>query len=687
VSSLAVRDSQGSVVGADELTREIRRELTEAREDRKRIEPTWHSNLAFAAGKYWLKWDINQRQLFFPRELQGRELYSTDVITEYRTTALGELGSDDDRPELLLRRDDKPSEDFQEQLNRAVAWGWDYEWRGDDALEEVRRLCLDLGTAAIRCRFDPSVGPIVADNVPHMDGMPVRDSEKAMELMASGPREDVEMRAIQQGRICWDPLSPFNLLVPPGVPHERDFPWECVVRPAPLAKVQTEYPETAGDLKADTDIGSILGLDTMSEVGDAVGASLAPGKAGRLKGHVWLFTYYEHPSPKFLQGRTVVFGGNKMKPLRITDRLPYVDPDGSYCSGISYFHWWRVTGRFWSRSLVEAMKDPQRSVNKRRTQINEIIDRGLPVVFVEKNSPAKERRGLPMEIIEIGPQERAPQPTQGISPGEWMYHDIQEMRGDIEHATGIRGPRLGENPTNVTTYSQLALLNENDQVKRSMILREHKLSIAKLVEASVYDIRTYWGPERTIALASDEEEVQAVNFDAQKVPPFFIVKVAKGSAKPRSQAAELKKVEDLWNGIIATGAFMLNPHDWVEWLKDSLDQGQALDLPEGGVDEHADQAELENSLLISGQDPSVQYYQPSHIHIPIHRRVQIQASLNGDMALWTRTENHVQKHVLMDMETARQMAKMVPPELTMQTGEADAPEAQSGSQGGGAAQA
>ena len=668
MSSL-VLDSAGTLVGGDEATRQVRDEITAAREDRKRFEPTWHSDLAFAAGKYWLAWDRDQRRLVYPPELYRKELYAADVITEYRMTALGELGSDDSRPELLLRREDQPSEDFQEQLNRAVGWGWDYEWRGEEALEEARRLCVDTGTSAIRCRFDPTVGPLVAENVPFSNGKPVLDLAQASELFAQGPNPDVSMRPLQQGRILWEPLSAFNLLVPPGVPHERDFPWECVVRPAALSAVKSEYGELAADLKEDTDIGSVLGLDIQGELGDSLGlGAMSDGKSGRLKGHVWLYSYYERPTPRHMQGRTIVFAGNRMKPVAYSERLPYVDPNGAYVSGISYFHWWRVTGRFWSRSLVSVMKDVQRSVNKRRTQINEIIDRGLPVVFVERNSPAKERRGLPMEIIEIGAQERAPQPTQGISPGEWMYHDIQEMRGDLEHATGIRGPRLGENPVNVTTYAQLALLNENDQLKRQVIYREHKLAVARLVEASVYDIRTYWGPERQIALAGEEDQVEASIFNATQTPAFFIVKVAKGASKPRSQAAELKKVEEIWQGALNAGATMNNPHDWVSWLKDSLEQGQALELPEGGTDAHADKAELENSLIISGEAPPVQYYDPHGVHIPIHREGQIQAELNEDLQLWQRYEIHIQNHVLTAQATAQTMAQMAVPDASPMSG-------------------
>jgi hypothetical protein len=253
-----------------------------------------------------------------------------------------------------------------------------------------------------------------------------------------------------------------------------------------------------------------------------------------------------------------------------------------------------------------------------------------------------------------------------------MYHDIQEMRVDLEHATGIRGPRLGENPTNVTTYSQLALLNENDQVKRSGITREHKAAIGKLVEASVYDMRTYWGPERLLTLVSDEDQAEAFSFAATKIPTFFIVKVAKGATLPRSQASELKKIEDVWAASIASSAFMSNPHDWVEWLKESLEQGQALDLPEGGVDAQADKAELENSLMSSGENPPVQYYDPPEVHIPIHREGQIDAELSGDVEMWVRYETHIQAHVLQAQETARQLAQIAPEPLPME-GDPNAP--------------
>ena len=682
MSSLHYEDETGPLGPADELARDVKDLIRTAREARKQWEPTWHSNLAYAAGKFNLKWDRTQRRLVEDPSSYGKELYTTDVITEYRTTALGELGTDDDRPALLLRHDDLPSEDFQEQLNKAVSWGWDYEWEGDEALEEMRRLVLDFGTAAIRCRFDPTVGPVIGD-VPHVNGLPVHDPQQQTALadqFSQGVIPGVKMKSVQQGRITWEPLTPFNLLVPPGIPHERHFPWECVIRPALLSSVKAEYGDTAAALREDKDIGSLYGFDTTEA--NAQSQNTYEGKRSRVEGHVWLFTFYEKPCPKYPNGRTVTLATNDLKVLEIEDKLPYEKPDGSYASGLAYFHWWRVTGRFWSRALVESMKDPQRSINKRRSQINEIIDRGLPAIFVQKDSKAKNRRGLANELIEIGQEERQPTVFAGISPGEWMYHDIQEMREDLEHATGIRGPRLGENPQNVTTYAQPALLNENDQVKRSNILREQKQGIARLVELAVHDIRTYWGSSRQLMIASEDDKLEAMSFDASQTPTFVMVKVAKGAALPRSQAAELKKIEELWNASLGVGATVMNPIAWLEWLKDSLEAGQALDFPQDGSDEHADKAELENYAIEAGELPPVQYYDPSTVHIPIHREAQIEAEQGGDLELWMLFEQHIQAHVLQDAETARQMQKITGgfdgqpgAEMPMEEGPPDEPQA------------
>src|SRR5213076_387070 len=104
--------------------------------------------------------------------------------------------------------------------------------------------------------------------------------------------------------------------------------------------------------------------------------------------------------------------------------------------GIVYFHWWRVSGRFFSRSLIEAMKDGQRRKNKLATQRNEIIDRGMPKWFGLRTQQGA-RTGEIMEKIELEPGEPAPTVFPGFGPGDWMYREDEQIDNDLRSATGV----------------------------------------------------------------------------------------------------------------------------------------------------------------------------------------------------------------------------------------------------------
>jgi hypothetical protein len=199
-------------------------------------------------------------------------------------------------------------------------------------------------------------------------------------------------------------------------------------------------------------------------------------------------------------------------------------------------------------------------------------------------------------------------------------------------------------------------LNENEQVKRQPIIGEHKLGVKQLIEDMVEDIRRYWGPDKQILIAGDEGRVQAAKFNAQQIPDFYVVHVPKGASKPRSQAAELKKVEDVAQYSLNSGQPLP-----VAWFKASLDAGEALELPEQPSDDHADNAELENELMFAGKDVQVVYYDPAVVHIPIHRGAQIRAMRSDDMDAWQRIEQHVQQHIQVAEQNAAENAQLAPP--------------------------
>src|SRR6266540_1737906 len=639
-----------------EILRPIRQKINQAREARKRFEPGWQLSMSFAAGEQWTGYDKGRRIVRSLTELdpkrypRAEDLYTADFINEYRQTLLGELGSDDDRPELLLQQEDEWAEKYQEQLNHALAYGWDFEFDADAALAEADRLCIDLGVSAIRCRWDPTQGPAAEENVPFLGGKPIPRSQ-AIGMLAPTegeaplPNPGITMGDVQQGRICLEPLSAFQLLVPAGVTHERHFPWEAVIAPTLLSKVKEEYGATAEELRADEDISSSLGTvsPTQSQQG--------------LKGFVWLILFYERPSAQHPKGRVFHFAGNGLKFLRLDDKLPYQGPDLSYRSGITYLHYQRVTGRFWSRGLVDSLKDAQRAHNRTRTDQRAIIKGGLPYVLVPEGTEFKRKRtSAPLEIVTYVPGQGAPQPVSGIAPGAWMQAEVEQSREDAQHAAGIRPQSLGDAPSNVPNYAYLALLKESDTTKRQPTMRERKRAIADVVENVVSDMRNYWGHAKQVLIAGEENRVDAEVFDATKIPPFFIVHIPKGAAKPRSQGAELQKVSDIWAAAQVAGLVQQNPEGWLRWYTESLEHGQAEDLPESFGDDQAEKAELENHKLFMGEQIEPAYYDPPEVHVPIHRTAQIDAEQSGELATWQLIEEHIQLHKQIADENATKAA-------------------------------
>jgi hypothetical protein len=632
--------------------------IQEAKKARAPFEPGWLQSLAFAAGKQHLKWDREDRKLFLPELNEGEERSSADKIMQYRNTALGELTGDDDRPELQFRREDLPAEEFTKDANFAVEYGWDAEWRADTRLLETKRTLIDLGTAAVRVRFDSTVGPVKM-SVPHKDGRPLLDSEEAHAHVAELAERGAvaEFRDIHEGRTTLDVLTPLHMLVPPSIPDSDRFPWEIVVWPELISRLEEEYGPKAAGLVEDTDIAGVFALSS-NAMEDSSGRDV-DAEQGKLKDHVWVYTCYERPCRKYPKGRVVVLASNTFRVLAVRDELPYKGPDESYRSGITYFHWWRVTGRFWGKGLVEALKDPQRSINRRVTQKNEIIDRGMPFALEEEGAILP-RTGKPMETVKVAKGAAKPDFHAGMGAGEWMYRDLDALKADMEEAAGIRAVSLGDNPSSVTNFSQLSLLRDNDQIKLKPTIHDYRIGVAQIVENCVYDMGRYWGSEKRLALAGEDGIARAAVFNATKIPPFFLVKVAKGAPKPHSQSAEIRKIEDIARYAAETGAAATDPVAWTRWFADSLAAGKALPLPEPPQDDQRMKALYENHFLIEGHEPEVDYWDPALIHIPVCRALQDQARMAGDMELYERCERHILAHLQMEEQKAAEGAGQPP---------------------------
>jgi len=281
----------------------------------------------------------------------------------------------------------------------------------------------------------------------------------------------------------------------------------------------------------------------------------------------------------------------------------------------------------------------------------------MPRTYVKKGDLPETPAGVPGEIVEMDSQAGEPVFFNGAGPGAWMYQDIASLDEDLSHASTLSALKLGENPQGVDTYSQLVVLNELEQLKRSEIRLEHRAAIGLLQIMSLKDIERYWPQEKMIAVEGDEDQLRQQLFRKDTIPSQYLIRKATGAPMPRSQAAELKKLDAIWAAAVQAWVAVNDGQTWVEWYADSLEAGQPVDLPEAPKDSQQEMARLENLLMRQGQQPPVMDYDVMPIHLPEHRQAEDEARASGDIATLARIVRHVQDHIAMAQQNAAQLAQ------------------------------
>jgi hypothetical protein len=646
-----------------------------SRTDRKRYESTWQISQFFAAGIQWLATEQRTgRVLEDPnaRDKRGRPLDVVDVLSQYNGTVIGKLSQGDFRPELLSQYDnDEIADMYAEQLNDALAFAWDEECKADKKFLAILRTLVELGTGGVRCRVDRSSGKLIAPEWPHANGQPILDPTEAYahvaQLQSAGMRAD--LRPLREAKLALEKLSAWNILPPPGIEDPDDFPYELIVRPVSLSELRMVYGQKAAGVTADR-IEEMGGLAYAVQRGaPAQTGTNAPAIVSGLQDHALTYTGYRKPDNEFANGQTVVFTHDGHL-LDMVEELPLQQDPWGPRSGITYFRWQILEGRFWGRAFMEPGIGPQKIRNKRSSQIDQTIDSGQNKIFIEEGSiDTSKLKGVPNEIVKVKPGATMPKSDGGIPPGAWMQADIELQDTNIQKALGLYGVGLGDNPTSVTTFGQLQLLNENETVKFGPIADDFKLNVCDVVRDMVESMKQ-WPADKQILIAGEQNKLRAMAFDAKKaIPAAYLVRPAEGAALLRSQGAELQKVTDIMNQAINTGlAVGPNAADWVDWYDRSIAAGKALPIPSNGRNvEQRRKAALENVVMVhTGQVLPVAPEDDATIHVQEHdeeiARLSEQAALGDPDAaqLIQVLEQHKQLHLMQAQQSAAQSQPGMP---------------------------
>jgi len=670
----------GSRQSPDKVLREWKKRRDESLEARGPFEQQWKLNEAFAAGNQWLRTDEtgrSRRSLEDVRSTlrsQGRSVLETDVLTQYLMTAMGKLAADDFRPELVTVTEGEDRKLAALALNDIYGWGWEQEWKGDAACEDILLTIAVYGTEGTRCRYDRSKGLFLGE-MPHptedythgengsqqtfQAGRPILDPGAARAYVADRQQygEPSNLRSVREGQIAWERLTPWNILPPPGVEYPEDFPYDLIGRAVHVDTLRSAYPDKAALIREEK-------IEATGVLGSI--APLAPGATGtQLKNHALLYSGYLRPTLNHPRGQTCIWAGDVI--LGLDESLPYNQPPWGPRAGITYFRYWRVKRRFWGRALIEPGIGPQRVRNKRISQSDEVIDRGLPKTYITEGDEPREMTGAPLELVKLKAGATKPTIDQGIGPGGWMQESIQQCDADIQQALGLHDQSVGATAPAGTPYAALALQAENDQTKLGPIVTSFKQGVADLVRDTI-EAMHQWPPGKQLMIEGDKGALRLLVYQRAMVPDAYMVMPAKGGGVPRSQGAELQKITDLWQAALYAGAVQQNPAAWLDWYKASLDAGQAQELP--AMDAQSDQqhkAALENVIMtrllkllpVSPTDDA-------QVHVGVHDQQQARLALMaelGDLEAQSASsiiEQHKQLHV-QAMQAAQANAPQPPP--------------------------
>lgn len=585
--------------------------VEESEKHRDEFLPQVRVNRKFAAKKQHL--DINPQD---GRVLDARyrtisgvsvKMVTSDILGQYVQSAIGRLAANDYKPNFLAGQPDEQAAEITIMINDAYTWGWDNEWDGERKVLSLLRLLAIDGTAAIRCRYDRSYGEIIGD-IPYKDGRPITDAEEARKYVAETAKDGgrAAFSTLREGKVCWEMLSLENILWPSGEEDPSEFSWEAIGRPIDVMEVHARYGEMAD---------GILAENLQSSGSLTSGLGFKEESKSSMSNKVMVYTLYEKPNSKFKKGRTIIF--TKTNLLDVIPSLPFSDHPKGPKTGVHYFRWQIVPGRFPGVAFIEGGIGAQTIRNKRLTQIDTTIDRGMPKIFTEEQSLARPRTGEPGEYVEIRPGAPLPQVWSGFQPGQWMLQDIKLQDENVEKAMGMKSISLGQPPQGVSAYSAMALLTENDALKLDPIAQDIRLGFIELSFDTMESMRN-WPKEKNMEIAGPDGALRAFLFSANEIPERYLVIAPKQGALPRSQAAELQKINDIWAAAIA----IQQPLP-MTWYVESLNAGKPQKLPTSLSNTSKHKAELENIVMFhTKQNVPVSPEDDDLAHVEIHRAFQ-----------------------------------------------------------------
>lgn len=619
-----------------------------AKNDRMQYEGQWVLNLAFFLGQQWVVFDSITRRLRSVRTKDRKQVRMVvNLVRQQVLTKYAKLSQTAPESHAQPASDDVDDRRQAEVCDAIL----DY-LRSADGSEgaESRALmwAIVTGTGIFKTCWNKSAGTplvypktvLVSETVVDPEtGLPTNVQRDEPHPKAGQPVLDRGGEPVHIGEVEVTEVSPFEFFPDPHglTMDKKSWCFTQSLRSREYVMERYGVDVEPRDVSGDTFIeGQLMAV---------IGAGQAQAKKGVLVREFWQRSTKAYP-----EGRYVVYVDEK---VLVQGPNPYPKAQIPY----SVFVDIPVPGRFWGASIVEDMIDPQRNLNKGRSQIVEIRNAMKPKYFVARSAlrPGQEITNAADEIVEYDPVANAPDQgrpylAQGTSAPDSMWKDVERSTDELRSVSGIHEVSNADAPTGVTAARAIGFLQEQDDLRLGPTAKEYERAIGERDELKLRLGKQFYDEPRTARIVGPNDVIKVVEFYKDDIPDEVDVKVRAGSSLPKSRVARQNFLLELYK----TGLFKDDPQALIRLME----LGNIEGLYEETKRDRA-QAERENERLKAGEQIPAHRYDNHKEHIAAHNRErkseEYERLVSGDPNVEVAFEQHVVMH--------EQLLAMQPPAL------------------------
>lgn len=334
------------------------------------------------------------------------------------------------------------------------------------------------------------------------------------------------------GKICVERINPFHFFVPDLMEEELD-------RQPYVMHVSTKSPDFVKQYFGVTVTPDSKASNSLLET-----AVLSPmGASNNQFDSVLVKEVWAKPGhPLFPEGGMVTVVGNHCVQHKETwdECVPFPEYPFYKYEGIA-------TGGYYTESVVTDLIPIQKEYNRTKSQIIEIKNMmGKPKIMAFRGSiNPRQVNSEPGQAILVTPGFPMPTPLPAVEAPATMQVELDRLNSDFDDISGQHEITRGNTPSQVTSGTAIAYLQEQDDTKLAYQVAGIERATAKLGKHYLKYAAKYWQDGRTVKIVGRDGAFESEVWQKNTMEGNTDVIVQAGSGIPESKAAKRAFVTDL----------------------------------------------------------------------------------------------------------------------------------------------